>query len=485
MPPFTAALSLISSSFFGGVVKLLKGQTFEAEVLSAGYEGVGVARVEELVVFVRGGVPGDRVLARIRKAKGRYAEAVVEQVTAPSPRRVDPVCRYFQICGGCSWQNAGYDLQLEFKREQVHDLLSRIGGLSRVEVKPTLGSPRLYHYRNKMEFTFGARRWLTQQEIADSGRVRKDFALGLHVPQRFDKVLDIETCHLAPPVMTDIMNRVRQVAVDRSWAPYDTLAHLGYLKNLVIRVSEYSGEVLVNLVTSERREDRMEILTKELTSHFPEVRTIVNSVNPGRSPVAAGKEENDLGSGRLVEKIGEISYTLEASTFFQPNTRQAERLYSVVRDFARLSGRETLLDLYCGVGGITLFLSGAVKRAVGIENQSRSVELARLNAEANSVRNCEFLQEDAAAYLKQVTGDGSLAPDLVTIDPPRVGMHPDMLASLLKLKPSRIVYVSCNPATQARDLGTLVTDYDVEGIQPVDMFPQTYHIENVVGLRRR
>jgi len=466
-------------------VKLVKGQTVEVEVASAGFEGVGVARVDEMVVFVRGGVPGDKVLARVRRAKRRYAEAVVEEVLTPSPRRVVPVCRYFQICGGCSWQNADYQLQLEFKREQVRDLLSRIGGVSNVEVNPALGSPRLYHYRNKMEFTFGARRWLTQKEIADSTPVQKDFALGLHVPQRFDKVLDLDICHLAPPVIAEIVNQVRQVAQDNSWAPYDTIAHEGYLKNLVIRVSEHTGEILANLVTSDRRPERVEILTRELTSRFPAVRTVVNSVNPGRSPVATGKEEVYVGPGNLVEKIGPISYTLEPSTFFQPNTLQAERLYGVVRDFARLSGNETLLDLYCGIGGITLFLAGSVKRAVGVENQARSVELARLNAAANSVENCEFLESDAAGYMRQMTEEASFAPDVVTIDPPRAGMHPDMLESLLTLKPGRIVYVSCNPATQARDLEVLVKDYEVEGIQPVDMFPQTYHIENVVGLRRR
>ncbi len=466
-------------------MKLVKGQTFEAEVVSAGYEGVGVARVNDLVVFVRGGVPGDKVLARVRRAKRRYVEAVVEEVLTPSPHRVEPVCRYFHVCGGCSWQNADYELQLEFKGEQVRDLLSRIGGVSDVKVSSTLGSPRLYHYRNKMEFTFGARRWLTRQEIADSAPVSKDFALGLHVPQRFDKVLDLDTCHLATPVTLEIVNHVRQVAKENGWAPYDTIAHEGYLKNLVIRVSEHTGEILANLVTSDRRPERVNILTKGLTSNFTKVRTVVNSVNPGRSPVAIGEEEIYFGPGNLIEKIGPIFYTLEASTFFQPNTLQAERLYGVVRDFAQLSGDQTLLDLYCGIGGITLFLAGGVKRAIGVENQARSVELARLNAEANSIRNCEFLESDAAGYMKQMTENGSFVADVVTIDPPRAGMHPDLLDSLLRLKPRRIVYVSCNPATQARDLEVLVKDYEIESIQPVDMFPQTYHIENVVGLRRR
>jgi 23S rRNA (uracil1939-C5)-methyltransferase len=466
-------------------VKLVKGQTIETEVASAGFEGVGVVRVDDLVVFVRGGVPGDKVLARIKRTKRRYAEAVVEEVLRPSPRRVEPACRYFNICGGCSWQNADYALQLEFKKEQVRDLLSRIGGVSDIEVSPALGSPKVYQYRNKMEFTFGARRWLTQQEIADAAPLTKDFALGLHVPQRFDKVLDLDVCHLAPAITVEIVNHVRQIAKDNNWAPYDTIRHEGCLRNLVIRVSEHTGEVLANLVTSDRRPDWMEIVTKELVSNFPRMRTVVNSVNPRHSPVATGKEEICFGPGNLLEKIGPIVYTLEASTFFQPNTLQAERLYSVARDFARLSGNETLLDLYCGIGGITLFLAGSAGRAVGVENHARSVELARLNADANSIRNCEFLESDAVGYMRQLSGNGSFMPDVVTIDPPRVGMHPDLLQSLLKLKPARIVYVSCNPATQARDLEVLTKDYRVERIQPVDMFPQTYHIENVVGLGRR
>jgi len=466
-------------------VKLVKGETVETEVTSAAYEGVGVARVNELVVFVRGGVPGDRVLARILRSKKRYAEAVVEQILQPSPQRVEPVCSYFQICGGCTWQNADYELQLQFKRQQVADLFCRIGGLSDVQVNPTLPSPKLYHYRNKMEFTFGSRRWLTREEIADPGPANKEFALGLHVPQRFDKVLDIERCHLATLVTSEIVNHVRRVAQGNDWAPYDTIKHEGFLKNLVIRVSEFSQQVLVNLVTTERHTSRMEFLARELVSRFPQVTTVVNSVNASRSPVATGEEEIYYGSGSLVEKIGPVAYTLEASTFFQPNTLQAERLYGVVRDFARLSGRETLLDLYCGIGGITLFLADQVAQAIGVENQARSVELARQNAAANSTENCEFLESDAAAYMRETAGRSSPPPDVVTIDPPRVGMHPDLVESLLRLGPRRIVYVSCNPATQARDLEVLTGQYAVEKIQPVDMFPHTYHIENVVALERR
>lgn len=466
-------------------VKLVKGETFETEIVSAAYEGVGVARIDDLVVFVRGGVPGDRVLARIRRLKRRYAEATVEQVIEPSAQRVAPVCPHFLVCGGCAWQNASYELQLQFKRDQVKELLSRIGGLQDLAVEPALPSPRQYHYRNKMEFTFANRRWLTKEEIATSEPAARHFALGLHVPQRFDKVLDIDACYLAMPVSADILNHVRILAQEKGWEPYDTIQHVGYLRNLVIRGSEHSQEILINLVTSERCPERMKLFTTEIALRFPQVTSIVNSVNSSRSPVASGEEEVCLGTGSLVEKIGHITYLLEASTFFQPNTLQAERLYGVVRDFAQLTGREKLLDLYCGIGGITLFLAGHVSQATGVENQKAAVELARRNAEMNLIRNCEFIESDAAGYLKEVAGEPVARPDVVTVDPPRVGMHPDLVHSLLRLNPPRIVYVSCNPATQARDLAILNKNYTVERVQPVDMFPQTYHIENVVALRRR
>jgi 23S rRNA (uracil1939-C5)-methyltransferase len=466
-------------------VQIVKGQNVEIELTSAAYEGSAIGRVDELVVFVRGGIPGDRVLARVTKLKKRFAEAVVETVLRPSTHRVEPICRHFGVCGGCTWQNAGYELQLEFKQRQVADLLERIAVLPDLVVKPTLASPKAYHYRNKMEFTFGPRPWMTREEIESSAPFEKQFALGLHVPGRFDKVLDLETCYLQAPITPQILDEVRRTSLEQEWLPYDSRAHEGYLRNLVIRISEHTKEVMVNLVTSWDDPRRMKLLVEGLRARFPEVTTVINTLNSGRSPVAAGEETVYYGTGKITERIGPILFAVEPSSFFQPNSLQAEQLYGVVKDFAGLSGSENVLDLYCGMGGISLFLAKGARAVEGVENHSRSVQAATMNAERNSINNCRFVEADVAAFLKQFATRREKVPDVVILDPPRAGMHPDVCASLLQLQAARIVYVSCNPATQARDLLALKEGYLVEQVQPIDMFPQTYHIENVVALSRK
>jgi 23S rRNA (uracil1939-C5)-methyltransferase len=467
------------------VAQLVKGETTELEIQAAAYEGVGVGRVEELVVFVRGGVPGDRVRARVARLKRRFAEAAVEEVLRPSPERVEPRCPHFGVCGGCSWQNASYDLQLRFKREHVRDLFKRIGALPDVVVRPVIGSARPYEYRNKMEYTFGASRWLTQEEIAGAEPIQKDFALGLHIRQRFDKILDLRVCHLQAPVSWAILNETRVIALEQQWTAYDTRRHEGYLRNLAIRTSDHTGEVMVNLVTSESDADRMRLLTERLTAKFPGITTLINSVNSTRSPVAAGEEAIYFGPGTITERIGDLLFTIGPSSFLQPNTAQAERLYQVVSALAELSGSEAVLDLYCGLGGISLFLASQALEVIGVENHSPSVKAAEENATRNSIANCRFFADDAARFLMEFDASAGGAPDVVTLDPPRSGVHPDVCKGLLRLRPERIVYVSCNPATQARDLQALTEAYEIEVAQPVDMFPQTYHIENVVALRRR
>jgi 23S rRNA (uracil1939-C5)-methyltransferase len=465
-------------------VRIIKGQAIEIELTAATYEGNSIGRLDDFVVFVKGGVPGDRVSARITRLKKRFAEAVVETVLRPSTERAEPICRHFGVCGGCSWQNADYQLQLEFKQRQVVDLLERIGGFSGLSVNPVLASPKIYHYRNKMEFTFGPRRWRTREEIASAVSFDQQLALGLHVPGRFDKVLDLEVCYLQAPVTPLILKEVRDASVEQGWTAYDSRSQEGYLRNLVIRTSEYTGEVMVNVVTSWDERARLDFLVDRLRTRFPEISTILNTVNSSRSPVAAGEEILYYGSGRITERIGSILFTLEPSSFFQPNSLQAARLYQLVTDFSNLSGSETVLDLYCGMGGISLSLAGRAREVVGVENHGRAVQAARINAARNEIENCRFIEADAAAFLKQLSIAEGKTHDLVVLDPPRAGVHPDLCSSLLRLQPERILYVSCNPATQARDLLTLKEGYQVERVQPVDMFPQTYHIENVVSLRR-
>lgn len=461
-----------------------KGQIVDLKIDAAAYKGLSVGRLDELVIFVRNAVPGDRVQARIVRKKRNYAEAVVEEILETSPHRTEPRCRYFGICGGCTWQNSTYEHQLLFKQRQVEEIFSRLANLDSALVHPTIPSPEIYNYRNKMEFSFGACRWLTREEIASGLEISRDFALGLHIPKRWDRILDLQECHLQSQLSTEIVNRVRHVALDSGWSPYDASSHIGYLRNLVIRTGTQTDEVLVNLVTFCRDSQRMKILVKELLKAFPEITTIVNTVNPSRSPTTQEAEEIVYhGEGTIRERIGNFLFTIKPDTFFQPNTAQAEGLCRLVEQYALLDGNEIVYDLYSGSGSLTFFLANQAEKVVGIESQARAVEGALQNAADNEVRNCVFLTGQVGELLDKRTVAKWGRPQVIIADPPRSGMHKGVCQAILQLAPERVVYVSCNPATQARDLGILCQDYEIEAIQPVDMFPQTYHIENVVSLR--
>jgi 23S rRNA (uracil1939-C5)-methyltransferase len=459
-----------------------KGDLVELEIESAAYGGVSVGRLERLVVFVPHSVPGDRVRARIIRKKRNHVEAVVVEVLHPSPDRVSPRCRYFGVCGGCTLQNTAYGKQLEFKTEQVRALLERVGKLPGLSVAPTLPSREQYYYRNKMEFTFGTQRWLTSEEIDSRQTFDREFALGLHIPKRFDRILDLEVCYLQSRMSAGIVNFVRRYARKREWTAFDVKKHVGYLRNLVIRTAVLPGETMVNLVTTTSKPDRLQELTEALLGEFPEMKTVLNSINPGPSPVAAGEEIVYFGEGVIRERIGPLLFEITPTSFLQPNSRQAEVLYSVIRDMAQSRQSDRVYDLFCGVGGIGLFLAPGVGTVVGVESHPESVRLARLNAQRNGISNCEFHVADATEALRSDFIERHGAPDLLILDPPRSGLHPDVSKLLVEVLPGRIVYTSCNPATQARDLSILAEYYEVTGIQPVDMFPQTYHIEAVAAL---
>jgi 23S rRNA (uracil1939-C5)-methyltransferase len=466
-------------------IRLKKGQTVEVQVESAAFEGAAVAKLDDFVLFVRGAVPGDRVKALVRRKRRKYAEATVEEVIEPSPHRVDPRCPHFGPCGGCRWQNVDYGHQLEFKRQQVVDLLERVGGLGGIEVHATIPSPGQFHYRNKMEFSFGSNRWLTKEEIESDTVLDKGFALGLHIPRRFDKILDLSVCYLQPSPSADLVNWFRTTTRKQGWSAYDARNHTGYLRNLTVRNAVKTGEVLVNLVTSRNEPDRMHFLTGELIKAFPEITTFINSVNSTRSPVAAGEETIYHGQGKILEQVGDLRFSVSPTTFFQPNPLQAENLFGIVRSFAELDGSQTVFDLYTGIGCIALLLSRDARLAVGVESTEQAVSDSRENASANGIANARFHAADAEDGLRpgflQVHGK----PDCVILDPPRSGLTESICRRLLEVRPPRVVYVSCNPATQARDLRLLDTGFSVEASQPVDMFPHTYHIENVVKLLRK
>ena len=459
-----------------------RGDELVVTLESAAFEGKNIARLDNLVVFVRGGVPGDTARTRLTKIKKQFLEADFVELLSPSPDRVSAPCIHFGPCGGCKWQELAYEAQLSFKRQQVVDALTRLGGFRDLVVPPVLGATNTLYYRNKMEFSFG-RRW----RLPNASEAEPEWALGLHIAERFDKVLDLDECRLQSEVSAHIVNFTRDYALANNISIYSTTSHSGLLRNLVIRESRRTSERMVNLVTFEDQPDVMRDFTSALLAQFPDVTTVVNNVNLRKSQVALGDFEKIYhGPGYITERIGNRRYRISANSFFQTNTDQAERLYNVVREFAGLTGSEVVYDLYSGTGTIALHLADQAKVIVGIESVEQSITDARSNAEFNGVTNCTFLAGDLKDRL---TRDADWQrqfprPDVVVLDPPRSGMHEKAATQLLTLGAQRIVYVSCNPTTQARDLKILTGDgrYAIQAVQPVDMFPHTYHIENVVLL---
>lgn len=445
------------------------------------------------VVFVAGAVPGDRVRARVIKRKKSFAEARLLEVLQPSPLRTTPRCEYFEACGGCKWQHVEYPAQAQMKGDAAVGALRHAGlDLSAADVRPTLGadagdgSGGVYFYRNKMEFSFSAQRWLTDWEVASGEAFDKDFALGLHVPGRFDKVLDLKVCYLQSEWSVALVNGVRQFAKDNGWRPWHAREHTGFLRILGVRQPAHTADRMVNLVTSSHDPERMAAFAAFLQTEFPEVTTLVNTINSGAAQTSFGEEVHTVfGPGVVRDRLGPYTYEIASNAFFQTNTVQAERLYAVAKEFAHFNPDDVVYDLYCGAGTISLFVADSVKKVVGVELVEEAVENARRSAEANGIGNCTFVAGDMLELFKPDLVEEHGRPDVLILDPPRAGLHPKVVGQIAQLRPERIVYVSCNPQSQARDLHYLLeaAAYQVEAVQPVDMFPHTHHVESVVGLR--
>ncbi len=464
-----------------------RNSILELETETFAFEGKAVARREDgYVIFIEGALANEKIRAEIIKAKGNFADAKLTEILQPSPDRRDPICVDFGICGGCSLLHMNYDAQLFWKKQQVKEIFQRIGKISEPPVLDTLGSPdREYHYRNKMEFSFSEERWLLPEEIA-SGDVADRFALGLHVRGRYDRVIDTTFCHIATPIANKILELTRVFSSDHKLRVYDADKRPeALLRFLVIRNSYSTGEIMVNFVTSHFDDEAMQAYAKLLQNEVPEVTTLINNVNSKRAQIAVGEKEVVIfGSGRISDKIGDASYQISANSFFQTNTVQAERLYHVAIDFADLHKEDNLWDLYCGAGTITLFAAPKVRSVLGIELAESSIADAHANAERNNIHNVEFVSSDLRkALLSPDLLSKYGKPDVLIIDPPRSGMHADVVREILELAPERISYISCNPATQARDIEMMSEKYSLESLQPVDMFPQTWHIECVAKLR--
>lgn len=462
-----------------------KGADIEIDIDSAAYEGKGIGKLDGQVVFVPNTAPGDRVKARIIKKKKSYLEGKLLEVLKEGPERIEPRCQHAQHCGGCNWQHVSYEHQLEFKQQQVQDHMHRIGDLTHLEVNETLGCEDIFYYRNKMEYSMGHKRWLSREEIERDEFVSdRCFAAGLHAPGRFDKILDIRECHLQDPVSYKILDFVRSWCKEHDIPPYNRIDHQGFMRNLVIRKAYYTDDLMVNIVTYQDDQEIISNLSEALLDAFPQITTVINNVNDTRRPTAEGRYEKVIhGPGYITDKIGPYHFNIDANAFFQTNTRQAERLYEVAKNFANIQHNDIVYDLYCGVGTLSLFLSEKAKHVVGIELEEVTIQNARKNARENQVDNVTFVEGDMKdVFTKEIT-DQHGVPDCLITDPPRSGMHPDVVERLKELQVPKLVYISCNSSTMARDLKKLNEVYDILEVQPVDMFPQTYHIEVVANLR--
>ena len=454
------------------------------EITTLAAEGKAMGRHDDMVVFVPMTVPGDVVDVQIHNKRRRFMEGSVVRYIVRSPLRVEPFCEHFGVCGGCKWQNLPYEEQLRFKREQVFDQLTRIGKLDLPPVAPTLGSAETTFYRNKLEFTFAPRRWMTYEEVAAGGDIDAGAALGFHIPGRFDKVMDVHRCWLHPDPSNDIRLETKRFCEEHGYSFYDIRQHSGLMRNLVIRTAS-TGEVMVIVVFAEEDRPRIAALLDHLRDRFPAITSLMYMVNAKLND-STGDIDAVLWSGRdhIFEEMEGLRFKIGPKSFYQTNSRQAYELYKVARSFADLHGDETVYDLYTGTGTIANFVARHCARVVGIEYVPEAIEDAKHNSALNGIGNTAFFAGD----MKDVLNDAFIArhgrPDVVILDPPRAGVHEDVIATILRAAPRRIVYVSCNPATQARDLALLAGDYRVTAVQPVDMFPHTHHVENVVRLER-
>ena len=452
------------------------------EIESVAAEGKAIARVDGAVLFVQFAVPGDIVDVKVTKKKKNYMEGFILRMVRPSAHRLEPFCSHFGICGGCKWQPLPYEMQLQAKQQQVYDQLVRIGHLDVPEIQPIAGSEKTVGYRNKLEFTFSNRRWIEAGEDPESLSPEDRVGLGFHVGRFFDKVLDIKKCYLQPEPSDAIRLFIRKYAVEHGLAFFDIRNHQGLLRNMIIR-NNMKGDVMLILCFYHEDEKARTALLDAVAGEFPRIRSLWYVIN-GKANDSIADQECILykGEDAIYEEMEGLRLKIGPKSFYQTNSLQACKLYGITREFADLHGGETVYDLYTGTGTIAQFVSGKASKVIGIEYVPEAIADARINAANNGITNCEFFAGD----MKDVLTDNFIAvhgkPDVIILDPPRAGIHPDVAKVILNAAPRRIVYVSCNPASQARDLAILCEKYRITAVRPVDMFPHTHHVENVVAL---
>lgn len=454
-------------------------------IIDVAAEGNAIARVDDMVVFVPYGAPGDIVDIQLVKKRKSYAEGRIMRIVNPGNSRISPICSHFGICGGCRWQHLPYEVQLQCKQKQVVDALERIAKIELPPVLPIKGSDNIWEYRNKMEYTFSNKRWLTAEQMASGETFTERDGAGFHIPGAFDKVLDIEQCHLQESFGNDIRNFVKEYGISNGLSFYDLRGQNGLLRTLMVRIAS-TGETMAVMCFGEDDREAINAVMDAIRHRFPGITSLMYVINLKVNDTIADQEVI-LHSGReyIEEEMEGLRFRIGPKSFYQTNSRQAYELYKVVRDFAGLTGNELVYDLYTGTGTIANFVSRKARKVVGIEYVPEAIADAKVNSAVNGIENTVFYAGDMKDVLNAEFIARNGHPDVIIVDPPRAGMHSDVVDVILDAAPKRIVYVSCNPATQARDLALLDTRYRAVAVQPVDMFPHTHHVENVVRLERR
>lgn len=446
-------------------------------------EGKSLAHVDGTVVFVEFAVPGDIVNVKVTKKKKNYMEGFILEIVKPSEDRLQPFCEHFGICGGCRWQPLPYDMQLKAKQQQVWDQLVRIGHLEIPDISPILPSDKTKYYRNKLEFTFSNKRWIYNNEEPDSLTDEERLGLGFHVGKFFDKVLDIKHCSLQPDPSNEIRLFIREYAVTHNLEFYNIRENTGFLRNIIVRNNQV-GDVMLTVCFAYDDQDKIVPMLDAIAAEFPQIKSLHYVINE-----KLNDSISDLdcilykGEDAIWETMGKLKFKIGPKSFYQTNSEQAYKLYSVAKEFAALTGNEVVYDLYTGTGTIAQFISDKASKVIGIEYVKEAIEDARINAEANGITNCTFFDGDMKDILTADFIKEHGKPEVMIIDPPRAGMHPDVVKVIMEAAPERIVYVSCNPASQARDLAMMSPMYEITAVQPVDMFPHTMHVENVCALK--
>lgn len=455
------------------------------EIKKIAAEGKSIAYVEDKVLFVPNTIPGDVVDVQVTRKRKSFLEGFVTKIHQYSDLRIEPACAHFGICGGCKWQNLPYEKQLEFKQQEIVENLQRIGKVKSLNVYPIIGSARTFNYRNKLEFTFSSKRFLTRDEIGTSADIERTPALGFHVPGLFDKVVDIEHCHLQGEPSNEIRNFIKEYALSRQLSFYNIREQQGFLRTLIIRTASTS-EVMVIVAFGHEDTQNREALLEAVKKQFPQITSLMYVINEKLNDSLTDQEIICYhGQDHIFETMEGLKFKIGPKSFYQTNSEQAYNLYYKTRELAGLTGNETVYDLYTGTGTIANFIARQARKVVGIEYVPEAIEDAKVNSEINGIGNTSFFAGD----MKDVLNSDFIArhgqPDVIITDPPRAGMHPDVVQTILNAAPAKIVYVSCNSATQARDLQLMSDAYEVVAVQPVDMFPHTHHVENIVLLKAK